>query len=140
MHGLFHRMNEQIGDGKQEGVTTLEIMELPRAQQQILLFLMRNHQAALDGLTFEELQLKFADLPNLPDVIDTLSKHGWLIALGDDPTRHYKINLKRKRGSSLPIWANVLDRLSNEPSDKPNLLADKLSDESPTTNPGIFRL
>ncbi len=117
---IFNRLNERLDDGKPEGVTTLDIMELPRAQQQILLLMLRDQRAALDGVTLQTLTERFPNAQNLPETLAELSKNGWLISLGEPPLSRYKINLRRKRGAALNgIWTGVLDQLAEKPQDHP---------------------
>lgn len=115
---LLPSVSRRLGDEKQTGVTPLDIMDLPRAQQQIMTFLLRDQRAALEGATLDELQARFNTAQNIPETLAALSKNGWLILLGEPPGVRYKINLRRKRGGSPGLFSKVLDRLSDD-SDKP---------------------
>ncbi len=114
---LFNRLNERLEVGtKSEGISPLDISDLPRLQQRIMFLLLRDQRGALDGMTIETLTSRLDSPPDLPDALAELSKNGWLIALGEAPNVHYKINLRRKRGGSINgVWTKLLDRLSDQP-------------------------
>ena len=119
---VFDRLNTRIDSGKPEGVTPLDIADLPRLEQQIMFFMLRNQQAAIEGVTLEMLHIKFPDQPEAK-IVETLAelfKNGWVIPLGESSNAHYKINLRRKRGASFNgVWSKLLDKLPEKPSDKP---------------------
>jgi hypothetical protein len=113
MTNLYDRAASKIEEDKPEGITPLDIVDLPRLQQRVMLTLLRDQTSSTKGITREALASK-VDFPDeLPDVLAELTKNGWLILLGDPPT-HYKINLRRKRGSSLGfgVWSSLTDKLS----------------------------
>jgi len=112
----------RLDDGKPEGITPLEISELPRLQRQIMFFMLRDQHAALEGITLTILKNNFQNETEsrLSEVLAELHKNGWLIQMGESPNVHYKINLRRKRGTILNgVWSNVMDRLAEKPASKP---------------------
>lgn len=119
---VFDNLGARLDDGKPEGVTPLDITELPRLQKQIMFFMLRDQHAAIEGVTLANLKAQFENETEsrLSGVLAELHKNGWLIEMGEPPNVHYKINLRRKRGSNLNgVWSHVIDRLAERPAAKP---------------------
>ena len=119
MSGLYDRLRAQTGgddDDQPPGVTPLEIADLPEAQRQLMFGLLRDPQASTEGLTLAILQARSDNPEALPGILAELSKNGWLVQYGEPPSVRYKVNLRRKRGTSLTggLWAYVTDRLDQE--------------------------
>jgi hypothetical protein len=113
---LFNRLNERLEVGKSEGISPLDIGDLPRPHQRIMFLLLRDQRGALDGMTLETLTTRLENLPELPQALSDLSKNGWLITLGEVPNLRYKINLRRRRGASINgVWTQLIDRMSDQP-------------------------
>jgi hypothetical protein len=116
MPGLFERLQAELGDDDQSGVTPLEIADLPDSQRRILLWMLRDRATAADGIGATTL---YERMPDAPDdclkVISALARSGWVIALGEAPNVRYKVNLRRKRGSAsgFGLWSVLNDRLSD---------------------------
>lgn len=115
MPGIFDRLQAELGDDNHGGITPLEIADLPESERRILLWMLRDRDAAADGIGEAGLRER---MPNPPEdsgeIISSLAKGGWLIALGEVPNMRYKVNLKRKRGSKsgFGLWSLLNDRLS----------------------------
>ncbi len=119
---VFQKLDAKLDDGKPEGVTPLDITELPRLQRQIMFFMLRDQHAALDGVTLMILEDHFKDETEsrLSGILAELHKNGWLIEMGEPPNVHYKVNLRRKRGTILNgVWSHVMDHLAEKPVTKP---------------------
>ena len=111
---VFDKLGGRLDDDKPEGISTLDIADLPRTQRQIMFFLLRDQHAALDGVTIELLKHQFEaeTEAHLSEVLAELCKVGWLILFGEPPNVHYKANLRRKRGTQLSgVWSFVMDRV-----------------------------
>lgn len=122
MSNIYDRLKGQLGDDKSDGITALDIADLPEVQQKIMFSLLRDHSTATKGVTQEALQSKLkAPVENIGSVLAELAKNGWLIVMGEETERRYRINLRRKRGASLGfgIWSNVLERLTPKDSPEP---------------------
>lgn len=122
---IFDKLDSRLDNGKPEGISPLDIAELPRSQRQIMFFLMRDQRAATDGINLDTLRQQFASETEarLAEALAELSHAGWLTLFGEAPDVHYKVNLRRKRGAQLNgVWSFVMDRI------------DKVSDKS-TTDP-----
>ena len=111
---VFDKLEGRLDDDKPEGISTLDIADLPRAQRQIMFFLLRDQHAALDGITVALLKHQFEaeTEDHLNEILSELCKVGWLIMFGEPPNAHYKANLRRKRGTQLNgVWSFVMDRV-----------------------------
>jgi hypothetical protein len=121
MPGLFDRLKAELGDDEPSGVTPLEIAELPDSQRRIMLWMLRDRSASTEGVDVVTLQTK---IPNLPDdygdVMESLARDGWLITMGESPNFRYKVNLRRKRGSTMGfgLWSIISDRINPEAPDE----------------------
>jgi hypothetical protein len=119
MSGLYDRLMDQLDDDDNEqpaGLTPLDIAELPEGQRQVMFALLRDTRAATNGVTVEALQEKLGPVEGLDGVLNDLTRNSWLIRLGESPNVRYKVNLRRKRGSTLggSIWASLSSRLADE--------------------------
>ncbi len=92
-----------------EGITPLDIADLPDAQKRIMLALLRAQHGVEEGWTLPELEEWFADEANLTEILDELIGERWLSASGDPP--HFRINLQRKKSRRLSsdIWSAISD-------------------------------
>ena len=139
MPDLYERLAAQIGgdDDQPAGVSPLDIVDLPRAQRQIMVGLLRDSTAAMSGITLDALREKLAGDEGLAEALNGLTNHGWLIRLGEPPNVRYKVNLSRRRGKKLSanLWASLADHLAasqgegrGEDSDHPGPHFPTLSD------------
>ena len=116
MPGLFERLQAELGDDEPGGVTPLEIADLPDAQRRILLWMLRDRAAASDGVAAQGIRDRMPDAPSdCAKIVDLLARSGWVIALGEAPHVRYKVNLRRKRGSTsgFGLWSVINERLSD---------------------------
>ncbi len=116
MPNLYDRLNDLLddeNDKKSAGLTPLDIAELPDAPRRVMFVMLRNPIASSKGLSFEDLRTKFDDIENLEEILADLVRQSWLVQMGEAPTERYKINLRRKRGSSLSMWTSLSDVLGS---------------------------
>lgn len=123
MSGVFDRLNKEIESKKQEGgITPLDLAELPAALRRIMRLMLREVQLnypalceAIDAMPEKE-RLTRAELQ---EALSTLTDQFWLIRIGEGEKAIYKVNLRRKAGSTLAagIWSALDAKLKNEPSD-----------------------
>ncbi len=120
MPGVFDRLQRQIEDKKQEGgITALDLADLPPALRKIMRLMLRQLE-----LTYPQLVDAMSKMPEgeklsqqeLDEALDTLSKQFWLMRFGEGNRATYKVNLRRKAGSSLStnIWASLDSKIRNE--------------------------
>lgn len=121
MAGVFDRLQKQIDDKQKEGgITALDLADLPPALRKIMRLMLRNVQMdypqlceAVDNLP-EDQRLSRTDLD---DALKTLSQQAWLIQIGEGKRAIYKVNLRRKAGSTLAsgIWKSLDNKLKDNP-------------------------
>ena len=111
---VFDKLDGRLDSDKPEGISPLDIADLPRVQRQIMFFLLRDQHAAIDGITIDLLKHQFEaeTEAHLNETLAELCKVGWLILFGEPPNVHYRANLRRKRGTQLNgVWSFVMDRV-----------------------------
>lgn len=114
MSGLFDKLQDEIeGRDKEGGISPLDLAELSRPLRKIIKFMLREVEQSFEGLwdavtAMEEEDQMTRD--ELGKTLETLTKQGWLISMGEKGQMKYKVNLRRKPGSRLAqgIW-NALD-------------------------------
>ena len=117
MAGVYDRLQKQIDDKQQEGgITALDLADLPPALRKIMRHMLRQLQLsypqlceAMDALSKEERPSR----QDLDEALKTLSQQAWLIRIGEGEEAIYKVNLRRKAGSSLDnsIWQGLESKL-----------------------------
>ncbi|MCJ7433219.1 MAG: hypothetical protein MUO77_06990 [Anaerolineales bacterium] len=121
MPGVFDRLQREIENKQQDGgITALDLADLSPSLRKIMRLMLRELQItyprlceAMDGMSDTE-RLSRADLDA---ALDTLTKQFWLIRLGEAEHAIYKVNLRRKSGSTLAdgIWNNLDAKLKGKP-------------------------
>ena len=121
MSGVFDRLQKQINDKQKEGgITALDLADLPPALRKIMRLMLRQLQMdypqlceAMEKMPEDE-RLSRADLDN---ALKTLSQQAWLIQIGEGERAIYKVNLRRKAGSTLAsgIWQSLDAKLKDNP-------------------------
>ena len=114
---LYDQLTNKIGDDDEpsRGLTPLDIADLPAPQRKVMFSLLRDTKAATEGIGFDQLSENLGYPENLTETIAELMKSGWLIEIGEE-NRRYKVNIRRKRGSSLGfgIWTSLSDRITQK--------------------------
>jgi hypothetical protein len=123
MPGLFDRLQREIESKQQEGgITALDLADLSPSLRKIMRLMLRELQMnyprlceVMDGVPEAE-RLSHADLDA---ALENLTKQFWLIRLGEGERAIYKVNLRRKSGSTLEtgIWNNLDARLKGKPEE-----------------------
>ncbi|MBI5842113.1 MAG: hypothetical protein HZB19_18665 [Chloroflexi bacterium] len=121
MAGVFDRLQQQINSQKQEkGITALDLADLSPGLRKIMRLMLREMQLnyprlceEMDSLPAEE-RLTRTDLNG---ALDKLTAQFWLTRVGEGERAIYKVNLKRRSGSSLPsgIWTMLDTKLKDRP-------------------------
>ncbi len=113
MSGVFDRLSKQLGDVDTEGgITALDLAELPPPLRKIMRLMLREVE-----MTYPDLCKAVAEMDDpdrlsqaeLDEALDMLSKQYWLLRMGVEEKITYRVNLRRKAGSSLAknIWASL---------------------------------
>ena len=123
MAGVFDRLQKQIDDKQKEGgITALDLADLPPALRKIMRLMLRQLQLnypqlceAMDKMPENE-RISHAELN---DALKTLSEQAWLIQIGEGDRAVYKVNLRRKAGSTLAsgIWQSLDNKLKDNRED-----------------------
>ncbi len=123
MPGVFDRLNKEIEDKQQEGgITPLDLADLPPALRKIMRLMLRELQMnypslceAVDEMPEKERLTR----DELQDALSTLTSQSWLIRIGEGEKAIYKVNLRRKAGSTLAagIWSSLDEKLKKNPKD-----------------------
>ena len=117
MPGVFDRLNKEIENKQKEGgITPLDLVELPASLRKIMKIMLRELQMTyprlcevMDAMPEEErMPRKLLD-----EALATLTEQFWLLRIGENEKAIYKVNLKRKNGSTLAagIWSSLDEKL-----------------------------
>lgn len=124
MPGVFDRLNKEIKDKQQEGgITPLDLVDLQPALRRIMRLMLRELQMTYPRLceamdaTPEQDRLTRDELD---DSLSTLTQQFWLIRIGEGAKAIYKVNLRRKAGSTLAagIWSSLDAKLKGKPKEE----------------------
>ena len=119
MSGVFDRLEKEINDKQKEGgITPLDMVDLPPALRKIMRLMLRRIQ-----MSYPELTEAMQNMPekerlsaeDLSEAIETLVEQSWLMKLGEGERAIYKVNLRRKSGSTLTsgIWQALDSKLKD---------------------------
>ena len=122
--GLFDRLQKEIEDRGSGGISPLDLASLPPRLRKIMRLMLR--EVEMTSLQLKAAIHEWDEIDQLSDEelqssLDKLTEQGWLIKLGQADLITYKVNLRRKEGSSLQsgIWA-ALDKKMKQDEDKPD--------------------
>jgi hypothetical protein len=124
MGGLFDRLQNQIENrDKDAGISPLDLATLPLPMRRIMRTMLREVE-----MTHSELVQVMAAMPEadrlsqaeLEESLSKLAQEGWLIRLGVDELVTYKVNLRRKAGSTLAqgIWSALDSKMEKKTSEE----------------------
>ncbi len=123
MPGVFDRLSREIENKQAEGgITALDLAELPPVLRRIMRLMLRELQMnyprlceVMDSMPQEERLTR----DELNAALAALTQQFWLIRIGENEKAIYKVNLKRKAGSTLAagIWSSLDARLKGKPKD-----------------------
>lgn len=134
MSGIFDRLQNRLEVQKREqGISAIELADLPSNLRRIMRMMLR------------ELAMKYPDIvkavdalpeaqriprPDLDQALDMLVEQNWLARTGDGDMTTYRVNLRRKSGSSLDkdIWSALDSRITTS-KDTPAALSKPPSTE-----------
>ncbi|MEY2816741.1 MAG: hypothetical protein RL275_204 [Chloroflexota bacterium] len=124
MPGLFDRLDKEIKDSQKDGgISPLDIAKLPPSLRKIMRVMLRELQLSyprmcevMDGMP-EQDRLTRAELD---EALKTLTEQFWLVRIGEKEKAIYKVNLRRKAGSTLMagIWSSLDEKLKGNPSER----------------------
>ena len=109
---FFDRLSKKL-DEQTEGVTTTDLIHMKGVQKKVMLFLLRDTEAATQGITLANLKAKLPDVADeMPKALTELTNQGWLFISGEPPHVRYRVHMRRKRSGDLGIWSNLATKFS----------------------------
>jgi hypothetical protein len=121
MPGVFDRLQKQIDNKQSEGgITALDLADLPPALRKIMRLMLR--EVEMDATRLAEAMRNLPEQERLSpadlgDALETLTQQSWLMRLGEGERAVFRVNLRRKGGSTLAsgIWSSLDSRLKDPP-------------------------
>jgi hypothetical protein len=109
MSNLFDRLQNELNSRQeepQEGISVLDLVDLPAPLRKIMRLMLRKTKLSYYEIVAE---VEGFDKGELDQTLAALVKQGWLIRFGEEESATYKVNLSRKRGSSLDVslWSAI---------------------------------
>lgn len=121
MPGLFDRLDKEIKESqKGGGISPLDIAKLPPSLRKIMRLMLRELSMSYPRMCEVMDTMPEGDrLPRaeLDSALSELTEQFWLIRIGENEKAIYKVNLKRKEGSTLAsgIWSALDNKLKGKP-------------------------
>ena len=117
MPGVFDRLNKEIENKQKEGgITALDLADLSPTLRRIMKIMLRELQMTYPRLC--EVMDAMPEAERMPrkqldEALSTLTEQFWLVRIGESEKAIYKVNLKRKTGSTLAagIWSSLDEKL-----------------------------
>lgn len=123
MPGIFDRLQKEIENKQGEGgITALDLADLPPALRKIMRLMLRELELSYLQLTEAVAALPEAERlshKDLDEALGVLTNQGWLIRIGQGGKAIYKVNLRRKAGSTIAtgIWNSLDEKLKGKPDE-----------------------
>ncbi len=120
MPGVFDRLENKIGDKSEEGgITALDLVDLPPSLRDIMRLMLRRLEISYPDLceVMDAMpEKRRMSRKELDSALNTLTRQFWLVRMGEGEKATYKVNLRRKAGSTLKsnIWASLGTKLDDE--------------------------
>lgn len=121
MTGVFDRLQKEIKDKQGEGgITALDLAQLPPALRKIMRLMLRELELGTAQITEAMMAVPEGErlsAQELAEALETLTQQGWLTRIGSSERAIYKVNLRRKAGSTLAsgIWKSLDSKLKDKP-------------------------
>jgi hypothetical protein len=123
MGGVFDRLNSKLEAREMEGgISALDLKDLPPGLRKVMRLMLREVEMGYPAICEAMEAMPEAERlsrSELDQALEQLHKQGWLIKLGEERIT-YKVNLRRKAGSTLAqgFW-NSLDKKIEESKSAP---------------------
>ncbi|MCB2179507.1 hypothetical protein KQH54_00125 [bacterium] len=125
MSDLFDRLQNELDNRNEEGgISPMDLLDLPDALRKIMRKMLRSRTMRKAEIhAFMETWDKKEKLSpkELEEALAALVAQGWLIILGEGENLGYRVNLRKKKGSTLNdnIWGAIDSRLGGAKKDTP---------------------
>ena len=122
MSGLFDRLDKEIKDSQKDGgISPLDLAKLSPSLRKIMRLMLRELQMSYPRMCEVMDSVPEPDRltrTELDDALSTLTDQFWLIRIGEKEKAVYKVNLRRKAGSTLMsgIWSSLNEKLKGKSS------------------------
>lgn len=126
MNTLYDRLKQKLQVQRREsGISPLELAELPPRLKKVMRMLIREMEMSFPDLSQAVEEMGAADRltpAELNDSLEELTRQNWLKRDYDRGIPIYRVNLRRKAGSSLPpgIWTSLNERLAQQATQAQN--------------------
>lgn len=110
--GIFDRLSARIPAEDRQGITVLDLADLPEPERRILLSLLRLN--ASQGATSDTLREHLNDGTTADDLtprLERLVRDGWLLRVAEGQEARYRVNLRHKQKPLSGLWSSLYDRL-----------------------------
>ncbi|MBK6791499.1 MAG: hypothetical protein IPG80_02955 [Anaerolineales bacterium] len=121
MPGLFDRLDKEIKESQKDGgISPLDIAKLPPSLRKIMRVMLRELQMSyprmcevMDTMPEQDRLTR----TELDSALSNLTEQFWLTRIGEREKAIYKVNLRRKEGSTLAagIWSSLDSKLKRKP-------------------------
>ena len=121
MPGLFDRLDNEIKESQKDGgISPLDIAKLPPSLRKIMRVMLRELQMSyprmcevMDTMPEQDRLTR----TELDSALSNLTEQFWLTRIGEREKAIYKVNLRRKEGSTLAagIWSSLDSKLKRKP-------------------------
>ena len=121
MPGLFDRLDKEIKESQKDGgISPLDIAKLPPSLRKIMRVMPRELQMSyprmcevMDTMPEQDRLTR----TELDSALSNLTEQFWLTRIGEREKAIYKVNLRRKEGSTLAagIWSSLDSKLKRKP-------------------------
>jgi hypothetical protein len=129
MSGLFDKLQNELDNRNEEGgISPLDLLDLPDELRRIMREMLRAVTMSrhdVFNLVESWPEKERLERKDLKDSLNELVRQGWLIEMGEGDLLGYRVNLRRKKGSTLSsgIWSKIdtalTGRQGSEEKDKP---------------------
>ena len=124
MSGVFDRLQQKLPDPDEEnaGPSPLDLAELPQHQKSIMRLMLSEYELAYDALleAVEDFREdRRMSQKELDEALEILATERWLLIVGEGDAT-YRVNMKRRAGSKLDVWADLSSRIKSANQESPD--------------------
>jgi hypothetical protein len=113
MTSIFDHLRQIVDKDPPPGISPFDLTDLPDEQKRIMLSLLRNQGESPDGVTRDILESKLEGrLENFDTLLNTLTRDGWIVTMGEPPNLRYRIRFRARRSQTTgyTLWSILFDR------------------------------
>ena len=109
MESMYDRLSKRLKVEKHsEGISPLEIAELPPPLRRVMRLLLRENTLTLEQMVEVVCDAGEMTPSELEQALDELTRQNWLLRHEDQ----YEVNLRRRASAMSGIWATLNDRIA----------------------------